>query len=112
MASTCKCGYEENRLTGEEIRNLVSGQEIAVFEFSRTFWIDHSENGRLMNISRAREGTWWIEDDMLCYQMESGKLKDLIDCGEIYRNTDALSGSKKQYLHVKDYIIAALTTEE
>ncbi len=104
--------YEENRLTGEEIRNLVSGQEIAVFEFSKTFWVDHSENGRLMNISRAREGKWWIEGDMLCYQLESGKLKGLNDCGEIYRNTDALLGSKKQYLHVKDYLIAALSTGE
>ena len=33
--------YEENRLTGDEIRNLVSGQEITVYEFSRAFWIDH-----------------------------------------------------------------------
>jgi adenylate cyclase len=103
---------EENRLTGEEIRNLVSGQEIAVFEFSKTFWVDHSENGRLMNISLAREGKWWIEGDMLCYQLESGKLKGLNDCGEIYRNTDTLLGSKKQYLQVKDYSIAALTTIE
>jgi len=104
--------YEENRLIGEEIRNLVSGQEIAVFEFSRTFWVDHSENGRLMNISRAKEGKWWIEGDMLCYQLESGNLKGLNDCGEIYRNTDALPGSKKRYFHVKDYSIAALTAEE
>ena len=104
--------YEVNKLTGEEIRNLVSGQEITVYQFSRTFWIDHREDGSLVNISRNREGKWWIEDGMLCYQMESGKLKDLNDCGEIYRNTDSLPGSEKQYLHVKDYLIAALTTEE
>jgi hypothetical protein len=65
-----------------------------------------------MDISRAREGKWWIEGDMLCYQLESGKLKGLNDCGEIYRNTDAVPGSKKQYFHVKDYIIAALSTGE
>jgi adenylate cyclase len=102
--------YEENRLTGEEIRNLVSGQEITVYEFGMTFWIDHSEKGRLMNISRAIEGEWWIEGETLCYQMDKGRLKGLDDCGEIYRNTDALPESKKQYLHVKDYSIAALTT--
>jgi len=104
--------YEENRLSGEEIRNLVSGQEITVYEWRHTYWFDHSEKGRLMNISRAREGKWWIEGDMICYQMESGPVKGLKDCGEIYRNPDALPGSKKQYLHVKDYTIAALTTKE
>jgi tetratricopeptide (TPR) repeat protein len=104
--------FEENRLTGEEIRKLVSGQELTVYEFGMTSWIDHSENGRLMNTSRAIEGKWWIEGETLCYQMERGRLKGLNDCGEIYRNTDALSGSKKQYLHVKDYSIAALSTGE
>ena len=103
---------EKNRLTGEEIRNLVSGQEITVYEINQVFWIDHSVNGRLMNISWAREGKWWIESDMLCYKMESGKLKGLNDCGEIYRNPDSLPGSEKQYLHVKDYTIAALTAKE
>jgi TolB-like protein/class 3 adenylate cyclase len=104
--------FEENRLTGEEIRKLVSGLEITVYMFGMTFWIVHSENGRLVNISRAREGKWWIEGEMLCYQMESGRLKGLNDCGEIYRNPDSLPGSKKQYLHVKDYAIAALSTQE
>jgi len=104
--------YKENMLAGEEIRNLVSGQEITVDEFRRTYWVEHHENGRIMDISRAREGKWWIEGDMLCYQMESGKAKGLNDCGEIYRNTDSLTRSKKQYIHVKDYIISALTTEE
>jgi TolB-like protein/class 3 adenylate cyclase len=103
--------YDENKLTGEEIRNLVSGQEITLYEFGKTFWIDHNDNGRLVNKSWAREGKWWIENDMLCYKMESGKLKGLNDCGEIYRDTDALPESKKQYFHVKDYSIAALTTE-
>ncbi|MDX2420276.1 MAG: hypothetical protein QNL45_04305, partial [Nitrospirota bacterium] len=103
--------YEKNRLTGDEIRNLVSGQEITVYQFTREFWINHHENGRLVNLSRAMEGKWWVEADMLCYQMESGKLKGLDDCGEIYRNPDASPGSEKQYLHVKDYLIAPLTTE-
>ena len=59
-----------------------------------------------------RVGKWWIEDDMLCYQMESGTVKGLNDCGEIYRNPDSLPGSEKQYLYVNDYTIAALTTKE
>jgi len=59
-----------------------------------------------------REGDWWIEDDMLCYQMESGTLKGLNDCGEIYRNPDSLPGSEKKYLCVKDYSIIAFTTKE
>jgi hypothetical protein len=81
-----------------------------VYENNQEFWIDHSENGRFVNISWAREGKWWIENDMLCYQMDSGKLKDLNDCGEVYRNTNESTVSKYQYFHVKDYIIAALTT--
>ena len=104
--------YEENRLTGDEIRNLVVGQEITIHEYDRIQWIDHHKNGRVKDISRLREGDWWIEDDMLCYQMESGTVKGLNDCGEIYRNPDSLPGSEKQYLCVKDYSITALTTEE
>ena len=101
---------KENRLTGEEIRNLVSGHEITVYEHWRTVWADHSEDGNL--VYRAKKGKWWIEGDMLCYEMKKGRGKDLKDCGEIYRNPDALLGSEKQYLHVKDYTIAAITTEK
>ena len=104
--------YEENRITGEEIRNLVLGQEITIHEFDRIYWIDHSKKGRAKDISRVREGKWWIEDDMLCYQMESETVKGLNDCGEIYRNPDSLPGSGKQYLYVRDYGIAALTAQE
>jgi hypothetical protein len=49
---------------------------------------------------------------MLCYQLESGPLEGLNDCGEIYRNPDSLPGSKEQFLYVKDYSIAALTTKK
>jgi len=104
--------YEENRLTGEEIRTLVLGQEITLHEFDRIYWIDHSIKGRAKDISRLREGKWWIEDDMLCYQMESGTVKGLNDCGEIYQNPDSSPGSEKQYLYVTDYSIIALTTEK
>jgi adenylate cyclase len=118
--------YEENRLTGEEIRSLVLGQEITIDEFGRTYWVDHNENGRLKDLSRLREGQWWIEGDSLCYKLEGEtleyhvkgaekdlpKLKGLNDCGEIYRNPDSFPGSGKQYLYVKDYCIAALTTKK
>jgi TolB-like protein/Flp pilus assembly protein TadD len=116
--------YEENRLTGEEVRKLVLGQEITIDEFGRTYWIDHNENSRFKDLSRLKEGKWWVERDMLCYKLDSYKLdsgsvenifattKGLNDCGEIFRNPDSLPGSKKQYLYVKDYSIVALTTEE
>jgi len=103
--------YEENRLTGDEIRNLVEGQEITIHEYDRIYWIYHNKNGRLKDISRVREGKWWIEGDMLCHQVESGTIRGLNDCGEIYRNPDSVPGSGKQYLNVKDYCIAALTTK-
>ena len=101
--------YEENRITGDEIRNLVEGQEITIFEYDRIYWIVHYKNGRLKDISRVRGGKWWIEGDMLCHQVDGGTIQGLNDCGEIYRNPDSLPGSGKQYLYVKDYGIAALT---
>jgi len=104
--------YEENRITGDEIRNLVEGQEITIYEYNRIYWMVHYKNGRLKDISRVREGKWWIEGDMLCHQVDGGTIKGLNDCGEIYRNPDSLPGSEKQYLYVKDYSIAALTTKE
>jgi hypothetical protein len=48
--------YEENRITGDEIRNLVEGQEITIFEYDRIYWIVHYKNGRLKDISRVRGG--------------------------------------------------------
>ena len=108
--------YEENRLNGKEIRNFVSGKQITVDEFGKTFWVDHNEKGRFKDISRLRDGNWWIEDDMLCYKVEYNpaekhlpRLKGLDNCGEIYRNPDPLPGLEKQYLYVRDYSIAALT---
>jgi hypothetical protein len=44
--------------------------------------------------------------------MESGTVKGLNDCGEIYQNPDSLPGSEKQYLYVTDYSIIALATEK
>jgi len=101
---------EDRRLTGEVIRRLVSGNEITVYDYRKTKWVDHKENGRLNYAGMG--GNWWIEGDMLCYRMEKGRGKGPNDCGESYRNPDALTGSKSQYLHVKDYIIAALSTRE
>ena len=104
--------YDQNRLAGEEIGRLVLGQDITMDEYGKKYWFVHSENGRLKDISRVREGKWWIEGDMLCYQLESGITKGLNDCGEIYQNPDSLPGSGKQYFYVRDYSIAALTTKE
>ena len=101
---------EDRRLIGEEIRRLVSGREITVYEYRKTKWVDHTENGKVNYAGKG--GNWWVEDDKLCYRMEKGRGKDLNDCGEIYRNPEASPGSDKQYLHVKDWGIAALTTQE
>jgi len=76
--------YDQNILTGEEIGRLVFGQEITIEEFGKKYWFVHSEKGRLKDISRVREGKWWIEGDMLCHQLESGITKGLNDCGEIF----------------------------
>ncbi len=117
--------YQENKLTGEEIRSLVSGQEITIYEFGKTTWVDYDENGRLNDLSRLREGLWWIAGDSFCYRLEGEtaeyhvkgaekdlpRLKGLDNCGEIYRNPDSEPGSGQQYLYVKDYFIAALTTK-
>ena len=112
-------------MTGEEIRSLVSGQEITIDEFGKTTWVDYDENGRLNDLSRLREGQWWIAGDSFCYRLEGEtaeyhvkgaekdlpRLKGLDNCGEIYRNPDSEPGSGQQYLYVKDYFIAALTTK-
>jgi tetratricopeptide (TPR) repeat protein len=102
--------YEEYRLTGEEIGNFVADKEITVHGRRETFWVNHNKNGR--TLYRGIKAKWWIEDDRLCYQRDIGSVKDLKDCGEVYRNPDATPGSNKQYLHVKDYGIYALTAVE
>ena len=109
---------EKNKLTGEGIQTLVLGREITVNEFGGTFWIDHRRDKTYMDRARVKEGNWWIEDDMICYQTTIApdfhltKEKDLNDCGEIFRDPDSVPGPKRQYFLVKDYCIAALTIEE
>jgi TolB-like protein len=101
---------EEYRLTGEEIASFAANKEITVHGRRETFWVNHNKNGK--TLYRGRKAKWWIEDDRLCYQRDIGSVKDLIDCGEVYRNPDATPGSNKQYLHVKDYGVYALTAVE
>ncbi len=105
-------------MTDEEIQELVFGREITVDELGKTFWIDHRQDGTFVDPAKVKEGNWWIEDDMICYQTTSApdfhltKEKDLNDCGEIYRDPDSVAGPKRQYFLVKDYCIAALAIEK
>ena len=111
--------YEEKKLNGEQIKNLVSGRELTIKEYGRTYWVNHSEDGRIEDLSRITEGIWWVEDDTLCYKVKSEpgeeglpRLKDLNDCGEIYRNPDSAKHQENNFLYVKDYSIANITFEE
>ena len=100
---------EENRLTGEEIRELLFGRTVTWFSSStRTqWWIKSSEDGKKVKIWGlfSDSGKSWVEDDLICRQWEN-ILGGLKYCHHIYRNPEGTSEEKNEYLRVADFGIS------
>ena len=97
--------YAENRLSGKEVRELISGHKLNLFYGNYPFSIDHSEDG-IIKVESPRlsyGGAWWIKEAMVCYRFERPDWLGLDDCGDTYRNPDSMSGSKEEYFTVRDH---------
>ena len=112
-------GFKENRLKGEEIKDLLFGSVITGF-FGDTL------GGKQWRIVRAKDGefTWhgpepatpskteeptasykgksWIEGDMLCQQYEK-RLSGLEFCQSVFRNPRGTHESKDEYFQFSDF---------
>ncbi len=101
--------FNENKLTGEEIRALVFGRAViaAVPGVSVTEggFISRNKDGEAtyqgMRGTGSDSGKSWIEDDMLCDQWEKRYEGQKI-CYAVFRNLDFAPGELDKYLYLID----------
>ncbi len=105
----------ENRLTGEEIRELFFGRKVTGFNMAsgKQWWIDRNQGGEatIRNGDKFDTGKSWIEDDMLCDQWEN-LYENLRDCWVVYRNPEGAPKNNDQYLGAPGYGIYPFSLAE
>jgi len=97
---------EKNRLTGEEIRELVFGRTVTGFDpfTGMQWWIDRTKEGksnRRGTMFGSDSGKSWIEGDMLCEQWQKSLL-GVKYCAPIFRNPEGKPGDKDEYIMIVD----------
>jgi hypothetical protein len=96
----------ENRLTGEEIRELFFGRKVAGLTpaSGKQWWVERSKDGKaaIRDGDNADIGKSWIEEDMLCDQWDN-LYESLRDCWVIYRNPEGTPENSDEYLGAPGY---------
>jgi len=107
--------FEENRLTGEEIKKLCFGRAL-VFSLPGGvgLLVHYTKDGRATLaldssdlqidpdlLSEKDTGTAWIEGDMLCTKYETS-FKGLTFCQTVFRNPEGTPERKNEYIVVGD----------
>jgi tetratricopeptide (TPR) repeat protein len=99
--------FNENKLTGEEIRALVFGREVIAIVEGETAggFIRRNKDGEAtyqeMRGRGSDSGKSWIEDDMLCDQWEKRYEGQKI-CYAVFRNLDFVPGDPDKYFYLLD----------
>jgi hypothetical protein len=107
--------FSENRLTGEEIRELFIGRKVTGFNLAngKQWWIERSEEGKatIREGDKSDTGKSWIEEDMLCDQWDNF-YENLRDCWVVYRNPEGTPENKDEYLGAPGYGIYPFSLTE
>ena len=96
----------ENRLTGEEIRELFFGRKVTGFTLAtgKQWYIERNQDGEatIRDGDNADTGKSWIEEDMLCDQWDT-LYEGLKDCWVVYRNPERTPKNNDEYLGAPGY---------
>jgi adenylate cyclase len=96
----------ENRLTGEEIKELFFGRKVTGFTpgTGKQWWIERSQDGKatLCDGDEADTGKSWIEENMLCDQWDN-LYERLKDCWVVYRNPEGTPEKHDEFLGAPGY---------
>jgi len=96
----------ENRLTGEEIRELFFGRKVTGFTLGsgKQWWVERNRDGKatIRDGDDSDTGKSWIEADMLCDQWDN-LYESLKDCWVVYRNPEGTPEKNDEYLGAPGY---------
>ena len=103
---------KENKLSGEEIRDLFLGRTMeGFFNWGGAYWIERTRDGKASwrhpkgSVHGYNDnGTSWIEGDMLCdhWQMHWFGIKH---CRTVFRNPEGTPEKRNEYLTITDFWI-------
>jgi TolB-like protein/class 3 adenylate cyclase/Flp pilus assembly protein TadD len=95
---------KKNKLTGDEIKNLIFGRTITATSSGYEWKIAFSENGKANYQAswQSSGGTYWIEDDKLWIQWKY-IYEGLKGSRDIYRNPGGTAEMRNEYLYITDW---------
>jgi tetratricopeptide (TPR) repeat protein len=111
-------GYQEKKLTGEEIKDLIFAQTVTGFDIitGKQWWVERTKSGKATycgpkgyvkgEVSELEEtsdnGKSWIESDRICNQWKN-LFGGLEDCQSIYENPEGTPEKKDEYIGMAGY---------
>jgi TolB-like protein/class 3 adenylate cyclase len=106
---------EENRLTGEEIRDLFFGHtQTGLWAGKQPWAISRTRDGKaslLIDSKVIQSGKSWIEGDILCHQWKKG-WEGLKYYMTVFRNPEGTSQKKDEYIVITDWNMYGVSIED
>lgn len=104
---------QENKMTGQEIRELIVGKTITGYRFGKPWTTKINKSGEFEHtfLSSVHKGKIWIEGDAACRQYET-HLDGLKGCEDIYKNPEGDKKTLSEYLLLTDYLILPFSIKE
>jgi TolB-like protein/class 3 adenylate cyclase len=96
---------KKNKLTGDEIQDLVSGRtETGLLSGSTwTIKFEKKRNAVWDGYGLKDKGKWWVEGDQLCQSWNNFFGEGLTYYSDIYRNPEGTPEEKNQYIRITDF---------
>jgi len=108
----CKV-HKENKMTGQEIRELIVGKTITGYRFGFPWSRKTNKNGEFehTDYSGVHKGKIWIEGDAVCRQYET-RFDGLKGCEDIYKNPEGDKKTLSEYLLLTDFFLYPFSVKE
>ena len=105
--------HKENKMTGQEIRELIVGKTITGYFFAGSWSEKINKNGESehTDFSGVHKAKIWIEGDAVCQQYET-HLDGLKGCADIYKNPEGDKKTLSEYLLLTDFWIFPFSIKE
>ena len=98
--------YKKNKLSGDEIRDLVFGRTETSPIFAGGTWtikFERDGNALFDGYGFKDKGKWWVEGNQLCQKWKQMMGAGLTVYNDLYRNPSGTLEGKDQNLKVTDF---------